>query len=337
MKKLFLFLLVSNLTLAADSQPANFLDTGISKLKLGLLLQNWAIYDVKNTTSKSNFRLRRTEIKLSGNVFDNSSFVLMIDPAKSLKTGAIDASNDNKILQDFVLNYTLNSQFEVSTGQFKIPTSAEGLLSSSALILPERSAVGRNYGDRRELGVKLSFKKDIYKIQTMISNGTKSNVDDTNTKKDLALRVDLAPLKGLSVGSYSSLIEMRGKKLKYGLNLFWDNNPESFHFEFGRDESNTVSGVKKSKGYMFDLGYFFDPEWQAVVRYEKLNFSRTATEIESSESTLGLNYFIKESNSKIQFGLTFLNNMSASNGSYDVVSAETGSNELVTMNFQMSF
>lgn len=338
MKKLFLIslLIVSKFIMAEEVKP-NVLETGISKLKLGMLLQNWAIYDEKNSSAKSNFRIRRSEIKLSGSINEKATFTLMIDPSKSLKSGAINNTNDNKILQDFVLNYLINENFELASGQFKIPTSAESLLSSGALILPERSALSRNYGDKRELGVKLAFKKSSYKAQAMISNGTKANVDDNNTKKDIHLRGEYIPVKNLNIGFFTTLVDGNSKKLKYGTNLFWEGNPESFHFEFGRDESKTVSGIKKSKAYSFDVGYLINEEWQGIIRYEKLNFSRTSIEIESTISTIGVNYFLKDANSKIQFAYLFMSNATLTNGSYDVSSTESGNANGMTLNYQITF
>jgi phosphate-selective porin len=336
MKTLILIVFFSIINTVQAQQSSNYLDVGISKTKLGLLLQNWALYDEKSTAGKSNFRFRRVEIKLSGTIQDNSSFAIMIDPAKSIKTGAVSATNDNKVLQDFVLNYNLNENFEFSTGQFKIPTTAEGLISSSTLILPERSLVGRTYGDKRDLGIKSTYKKANTKVALMISNGNKPNTDDTNTQKDLYLRGDYSPVKNLSLGAFSGLIDSKSSQLKWGLNLFWDNNPETLHFEYAHETNSPSSTIKKSNGYMFDLGYLLDPTLQLVIRYERLLFTRT-TSLESTATTLGINYFLKDSNSKIQFATNFLNNMNASNGQYDVSTTQQSSAVLYALNFQMGF
>lgn len=321
---------------AAAEQPANFLEIGVGKAKLSLLLQNWLIVDETNQQDKSNFRLRRAEIKLSGSVQEGSSWVVMIDPAKSLKVGGIVATNDNKILQDFILNYNLLDNLELSVGQFKIPTTAEGLVSSSNLILPERSLVGRTYGDKRDLGIRATWKKDKLKLALMASHGNKANTDDANSSKDLYLRGEYSPHGKLTLGSFFGVVDTHFNKKKWGVNLFWDNNPETFHFEYGNEESSQTTGVKKTNGYMFELGHFINPEYQAVLRYERLLFSRT-TDIDSSATTIGLNYFLKDPNSKIQFATIFLNNMLAANGSYDVATKVISSSELYILSFQMGF
>lgn len=336
MKTLVCFLFFTLTNLANAQQTPNYLEVGMSKTKLGLLIQNWFIYDEKTTQGKSNFKIRRAEIKLSGTIWDNSSFTLMVDPAKSLKAGAINSNNDNKILQDLILNFSINEKLELWIGQFKTPTTAEGLLSSSQLILPERSLVGRYYGDKRDLGIKATFKKENYKLALMISNGNKPNTDDINTQKDLHLRGDYSPTKDLSYGVFTSLIDSKLKKLKWGFNLSWDNNPESLHFEYVHEENSLISDVKKSNGYMLDLGYLLETNLQLVFRYERLLFTRN-TNIESTSSTFGANYFLKDSNSKIQLAALFLNNMNSSNGSYEASNSDQSSTILYAFNFQMGF
>ncbi|MBC7540421.1 MAG: hypothetical protein H7281_16475 [Bacteriovorax sp.] len=54
-------------------------------------------------------------------------------------------------------------------------------------------------------------------------------------------------------------------------------------------------------------------------------------------STVGVNYFFKESNSKVQFEAIFLNNLTASNGTYDASSTPISFSELFILSFQMGF
>jgi hypothetical protein len=334
-KKLFFVLLfiISSFTLA-DEGPV-FLEIPKGSAKLGILLQNWLIYDEKNTTDRSNFRLRRAEIKLSG-VQKNTSWLVMIDPAKSLKTGSIAATNDNKILQDFAINYNFLDNFELSVGQFKINTTAEGLLSSSALLLPERSVVGRTYGDKRDPSIRLNWKEDKIKLSLSLTHGNKANTDDSNSEKDVYLRGEYTPFKGLTFGSFFGAVDTYFHKNKWGTNLFWDRELDSFHFEYAHEASSTLSGVDRSSGYVLDFAHGFSSEIQAVFRYENVLFVKSQ-DLESTASTVGVNYFLKDTNSKIQFATIFLNNLTASNGSYDVSSNPISPSELFLFSFQAGF
>ncbi|MEK7356287.1 MAG: porin, partial [Bdellovibrionota bacterium] len=119
--------------------------------KLGLLLQYWLVND--STGTNLNNRLRRAEIKLAGSVAENTRWFVMVDPAKTMRTGAIAQTNDNKILQDLGIGFSVCPEIEVLFGQFKTPTTAEGLDSTSELLFVERAYFARTFGDRREPGV----------------------------------------------------------------------------------------------------------------------------------------------------------------------------------------
>jgi hypothetical protein len=335
-KNLFFIVFLSLSSFVFAEETPVFLEIPKGTAKLGILLQNWLIYDEKNSTDRSNFRLRRAEIKLSGTVQKDTSWLVMFDPAKSLKTGSIVATNDNKVLQDFILSYTFLENFDLSVGQFKTNTTAEGLLSSSNLILPERSVIGRTYGDKRDPSIRLTWKEDNIKVMGSLTHGNKPNTDDSNTEKDLYVRGEYTPFKGLTLGSFFGAVDMYFHKNKWGANLFWDHVLDSFHFEYAHEASSTTSGVKRSGGYVIDFAHGFSSEIQAVFRYENIVFAR-ATDIESKASTVGVNYYLKDSNSKLQFATSFLNNLTASNGSYDVSSTSIPSSELFLISFQMGF
>lgn len=119
--------------------------------KFNALLQAWTVSDrAASSQNTLNFRLRRAELKLSGNAGSTVRYFVMADPAKTIHPDA-QKPQDGKILQDFGVGFTLVPGLEVVAGQFKILTNAESLSSSAELIIPERSAVARVFGDVRDL------------------------------------------------------------------------------------------------------------------------------------------------------------------------------------------
>jgi len=171
---------------------------------------------------------------------------------------------------------------------------------------------------------------------TSLSHGNKPNTDDTNSEKDFYLRGEYSPFKGLSFGAFFGAVDTYFSKNKWGTNIFWDQGLDSFHVEYAHEATSTTSGVKRSGGYVFDLAHGFATDFQIVYRYENIKFVRS-TDLDSSASTIGVNYLIKDSNSKIQFATIFLNNLTATNGTYDVSPVMIPSSELYLLSFQMGF
>src|SRR6478609_5403076 len=95
------------------------------KAKFNGLLQTWFLTDSSNPSVANNFRVRRTELKFSGSVVEHSRWFIMVDVAKTLSTGPISQTNDNKILQDIGVAWIANENFEMIIGQMKNLTSAE--------------------------------------------------------------------------------------------------------------------------------------------------------------------------------------------------------------------
>ena len=97
------------------------------------------------------FRLRRGELRLTGNITPRLTGTVMIDPAKGLRlnSGTTPSVNQSSsILQEIQLSYLLNqsktSPLYGDIGQFKIPIGYEGdLVSSSALQAVERALMFR--------------------------------------------------------------------------------------------------------------------------------------------------------------------------------------------------
>lgn len=200
-------------------------------LKVSGLLQVWALYQHQKDIdppddSASTFRVRRAEIKVSGDLIPKKfSFGVMIDAAKTPKFGSatvvtppaqgstttgttsvLTPAKDNSLLQDVYVTYQ-TPWLDISAGQFKTPVSYESNTSSSKLLFPERSLVARTYGEQREMGIKIEKKFEHFGYVLGAYNGSGINRTDDNMQKDVALRLEAYPIQGITLGAvgYTSL------------------------------------------------------------------------------------------------------------------------------------
>ena len=332
MRKIFLISVVviasvmSSLSPFSQAAESQSLAVGTGSAKFNGLFQTWLVNDTAAATT-TNIRLRRSELKLSGSVIEDTRWFVMMDPAKSLKTGAVSGSNDNKILQDLGVAYSITSEFELVAGQFKIPTTAEGLDSSAELPFTERSLVAKTYGDKREPGVMLTYKTSNWKIATMASNGQAANVDDTTANKDLNVRFDWMPIPSLAFGAFTTAPDFsygtNGGKGRWGVNarLLLDDLTLRAEGVLANDLGTF------SRGWVLDAGYQLG-DYQPVARYYSLDNSTVV----GTEASFGLNYYLSKNNSKIQATYGILNNLSGSNGSPSLAPDMNGT--LFTLAFQ---
>ena len=118
---------------------------------------------------------------------------MMFDPAKVREFANTTITDGNgmpvtiaqptsrvSVLQYFYITY-LTQWADVSIGQFKIPVSWEGYNPSSKIIMPERSLVSLQYGDRRDTGLRLwkTFPKWGYSAGVFNGPGL-NNLDNNN-------------------------------------------------------------------------------------------------------------------------------------------------------------
>jgi len=169
-----------------------------------------------------NFRLRRAELRIKGEVIPKFlAYQVMIDPARALEVNQVKVAPasgtssvavaqppigaDGKftpltILQDYFITFQ-SDYADVSLGQFKIPVSYEGYNSSSKLLFPERAAVSRYYGDKRDIGIRVDKKiGDHFYYSAGLFNGAGQNKLDDDTEKDGALRLE-GYIEGLTVAA----------------------------------------------------------------------------------------------------------------------------------------
>lgn len=298
---------------AAPALPTS-LKIGDGELKFGALIQGWYVADASplgtgtsylgNNTGVNTFRVRRTEIKLSGKVTPSWGFDVMIDPAK---TQSFTAGSDDKILQDMGVSFLGLKGHEITLGQRKIAISEEGLRSSSELDFAERSRITRVIGDQRMIG--LFYKGDFSPSlagQVSITNGTIANVLDTsNDTLFWAARFDVKPKAGMVVGLSGGTSGGEGLEHRtadrIGFHFRWDGTetlPLLLRFEYGRavDGQGVGKDDIKRDGFYGSALYTFAKVYQVGVRYEEYDQNKDVDGDKLEILTAGFHYLIKGKN-----------------------------------------
>jgi len=317
--------------------------------KLGLLkngwwqpganLQFWAFGANQGGDTQTTARIRRLELKLKGELIPKLiGFNVMIDPARALDNnkstlttsdGATVSVNNQgavSIVGDVVL--TVMSEYaDVSVGQFKIPVSYEGAGSAAKLLFPERAVVSRAYGDIRDIGLKIEKKlgKHFY-YQAAVFNGEGQNKLDTNKQKDIAGRIEVYPLDGMTVGlvGYAGITHRDSSLTKDRLEADFKLDlahllvqAEYIHGWDGATGQTTAPGQttarREGHGVYGVVGYTFFDKLQPLFRvgYYDPDLSqdlpgkageRTNLTVSDEVTTfeLGLNYYLLADNAKLQ-------------------------------------
>lgn len=130
---------VSPVATPAPPPPAITVETGGIKLKVSGLFQGW--YSAADAGVVDTFRLRRAEIKFSGDVSPRVKWTVMVDPSKtlSLASGGSSISQSGRLMQDAFISLNWKPKFTVEVGEQKIPLGLEGTTSSGKLDVVERA------------------------------------------------------------------------------------------------------------------------------------------------------------------------------------------------------
>jgi phosphate-selective porin len=291
-------------TKAADTTKAktdNFIKSGYGNMKVNALFQGWGVFSNKNNSADT-FKLRRSEIKFSGDVTDKLHWAVMVDPAKELKTNK-DNSIDQKsrMLQDLKLTYDVFESNKINFGQFKVPISMEGLESSGKIDTIDRARFisDGKLGDYRDIGVMWEgdYKKIGYALG--VFNGEGQNTSDLNDNKDVSGRFLVRPLEGLQLGT-SFYVGKSGTALddkdRFGLEGKYVTSKYALKAEYMHAKDGSVS-----KEGWYGLGtYNFTDKWQGVARIEGWNPDTDNSNNKENDYTVGVNYFLNPDHTKLQ-------------------------------------
>ena len=288
-------------------------------VQVGALLQGW--FDTQwrsdvpsgtNRATLSTFRIRRAEIKISGDIVrDVASFLVSFDPAATYKfsTTNYTVPGASGAAQQTITTYappgnttslklfwvTVKSPYiEASIGQFKYPISYEGQASSGELMFPERAYSSRYFGDTYDMGIRLEKKFDWLKYQVFLINGTGQNQLDTNLQKDLAARLEFTPFDGLTLGGsgLASIAERTTQATtKDKVEVFGRLNKKGFLVQgelLWGSTGATARGIERTRarGRYAVVGYTIANVVQPVFRWGFLDTDHTLTAGQNSSYPL---------------------------------------------------
>jgi phosphate-selective porin O/P len=294
----------------------------------GALIQGWYTADVVKADpadTKNTFRIRRAEISVKGEILPRLlAYRVMIDPAKVLETQDVTVIQDDpatpadetvkvkqapgaiSVLQDVEITF-LSEWADVSLGQFKIPVSWEGYNSSSKLLFPERAQVARDFGDKRDLGVKVEKKLRYAGYTLGIFNGSQLNNADADDAKDLGFRLEGYPIDGLVVAGvvYATLMDRDvDKKDRYEGDLRFERGPFLLQSEYihANDSGTKAQGAYGALAWTFfgrlqpcaRVG-FIDPDTSQDLVPAKQSDKDEAVIVEG-----GVNYYLQKHEAKVQ-------------------------------------
>jgi hypothetical protein len=301
----------------------------------GMLAQGWfQLEESDGHTTLSTFRLRRAELSVKGEILPKRvAYQVMFDPAKVRETqkvtvaGPPDAMGNPttvainnptsaiSALQDFYIT-GLSKWVDVSLGQFKIPVSWEGYNSSAKLILPERALVSGKFGDKRDIGMRFAKTFPKWGYSAGIFNGPGQNTFDNNNQKDLTLRLEAYPVKGLTIAgvTYDSAgyRTRAGTKDRWEADVRYDHGPYLVQAEYirARDVFKDDADAITAQGFYVAAAYTIKHpalhgDLQPVIRLgfvdSNVDVDVPATgEDEVRHYDLGLNYYLQAHEMKLQ-------------------------------------
>lgn len=283
--------------MAALQAPALALDAP----KVSALLTGWYTFD---RTAPDAFTLRRANLYFSGDVTSTLSYAVMVNPAKTpalptvslspgetVPTATVSNTGDTKILQDAVLSAKLGGGWKASMGQFRPPVSAEALNPASRLPLAKRALFleGNSFGFYRDLGLQVSGPL-LPGLSTTVGvfNGHGTNQVETNHQKDLAGRLDYAPLSALKLGA-SYLRGARGASATLTERMGANAEAELGPLQLSGEVLGGSDGPLQRLGWYGQGLWSFSPTVNAVLRYEEWDADQ-AQAGKQQNTTLGVNW-----------------------------------------------
>jgi phosphate-selective porin len=322
-------------------KPSNAMESGLGKVKFTGLIQGW--FAAGNGGFADTFRLRRSELRFSGEIMPKVKWSIMFDLAKALSLNSttttiggtpvvrsVGVNQASRVFQEAYITLGYFKHANIQLGQYKIPLSQEGLQSSAALDTVERAlfmsdrARGGVLGDVRDLGL-MAFgplgKQVEYQVGVFNGLGETQNDVDSNNEKAFAGRLVFHPtaIKGLQIGGSGAWAPKTQTVIPLRQRLGFEAIYQREKLRLKSEFMLGVDGDIHRRGYYAHAGYRFMPKVEGIFRFDMFDpdTGRESTAATATERDYigGINYYIKENNFKLQFNYvrkTFTNNITPS-------------------------
>jgi phosphate-selective porin len=301
----------------SDAKKKSFVVTAARSIQLAGYTQV-RYQNLEESGKKSGFDIRRARIDVKGTISPYFGYRLQPDFAAT-STGAfaklLDAYAEVKLAN--FLNFTI--------GQQKVALSYENQISDNksenidrsqvveALVARGKDVIGNHNG--RDLGIQVNGSLFTIKEHPLVDyyvglyNGAGINVTaDNNTSKDVAVRLVLHPLTGLSLGgsyyngvgnyllvSTDKTTSNKGRN-RWGIELVYESKSLSLHSEYLNGKDNVIT----KDGYYAQLAYYIIAQkFQVVGKYDHFDPDKNVADNALTVYTLGLNYYFNP-NVKVQ-------------------------------------
>jgi phosphate-selective porin OprO and OprP len=301
----------------AEANKKSFLVNASRLIQIsGYTQVRYQVLDEKG--KKDGFDVRRARLDVKGNFTSYFSYRLQTDFAEKPKI--VDAYAEVK----------LNDIFIITLGQFRIPVSMENLTSINKFELIDfsqavdaltgrgKDVIGNQNG--RDIGIQLGgtlIKKGslpVVEYRLGVFNGSGINIADTsNEAKDIALRLVINPVKGLSFGTsyYNGLAkavkpspEYKGRnqaRNRFGIEASYTTARLSLKAEYLRGKD----GATNRAGWYAFAGYYVIPsKLQLLCKYDTYDPNTSADDNISTNYVVGANVNFN-SYSRLQAFYTF--------------------------------
>ena len=304
--------------LVSDSTRLAKVENVISKLpKMQFFINPRVTYN-NNKNEPFGGDIRRVQFDMRGKISKQFEYAFMAEFAGSPKILNANAS------------WTPLSEINVRVGQYKVPFTLESAYSRSVFESCDNSQIVEQLtyysGDKsgmssngRDFGIGLYgniFKKTGYSILNYdigVFNGAGINVKDNNRKKDFVGRLNISPVKPVTIsGSYMNgwggdfKKEPVKHRERYAVGARYDDGKYLLRSEAilsntevndNNDNPLTInSPVKnvKSYGWYALAGYYFIPNLQGLLKYDYMRQEKGNPQTDRTNYYVGANYFFQK-------------------------------------------
>lgn len=229
----------------------------------------------------STFQIRRARFDIKGNLGKTFDYRFQTEFANSCK------------LVDAYLRVKINPAFNIQLGQFKVQFSLESVMgpftwegidvSQAVNKLSGYSDVSGEGANGRDLGLSIYggfFKQEGYNIvdySVGVFNGNGINTKDNNTQKNIAGKVEIHPIKPITVAGSFYFGKMNGivdpaermPKNRYAVSFRYDDKTYLFRAEYlrGKTDMGETNPII-TDGYYAILGYTINKTITPILRYD---------------------------------------------------------------------